>query len=499
MRAASPLETLLGLPSTDLAMHLAIGLLLLIAVAIAWLAARRREAGRRFGSVLAFLAIAIAGDALWLAVPLVFSKAVWALVLTAFSFALVTALVIAVDVAARRRRAEFSTIFRDVITLFLYGVIILVVMRVALDVDVTPLIATSAVVTAVIGLALQETLGNVFSGISLQIQKPFMPGDWVHIGSYLGRVQGIGWRSTRLITRHLEILDVPNGQLARETITTHRGTVADDLFVGVSYRTPPNTTKAVVERILAHTAEVMKQPPPQVYVVEYGDFAVSYRIRFWMRDYGRQEAIRDAIMTSIWYAFRRNGIEIPYPIRTLHMGEAGGDARERDQIESQRIETLRQVDFLRELSDDEMAVLVPTVYEAAFGRGEIICREGDEGDTFYVLRRGRVEVTAAALDGTTRHINELGPPSVFGEMSLLTGEPRSATVRAKTDTELLILEREGFEQLFHLRPSIAEAISRIIAPRQVELRERRELAQPSETPESLSRRLLLRMHSIFRF
>jgi small-conductance mechanosensitive channel/CRP-like cAMP-binding protein len=475
-------------------------LALVACLGVLWLSVRRRDSGRRFASALAFLAAAGAFTAVmwWVSWP--WDAALRALALLAFFFGVVRVVVVTVDLIARRRRAYFSTIFRDLVTLFLYGVVILVVARATGIVDVTPLLATSALVTAVIGLALQETLGNVFSGLSLQMQKPFEPGDWVRFGPYLGRVQGIGWRSTRLLSRSLELLEVPNAHLAKEVITNYRGTaIGDELFVGVSYQTPPNQTKEVILQVLEHQRDVAKMPPAQVLVVEYGDFAVRYRIRFWMVDYARQDLVRDEILTSVWYAFRRHGIEIPYPVRTLQLRDAIRPERDAAELQRERVAALRQVDFLSELTDDEFAVLVPNLREAAFGRGEVICREGDAGETFYVVWRGTVEIVARGARGEDTHVADLVAPAFFGEMSLLTGEPRSATARAKTDAELLVVEREGFERLFQSRPTIADAVSRVLAERQHELRERREQVAVAESAESRSRRLLLKMRSIFRF
>ena len=500
MLSGSPFEILFDLAAVRPLWHATLGLGLLAALGLLWLYLRRDVLGRRFGGAIFFLAVAFGGEVMipWMPPAWKSAMTLRALTLLAFLFGLVRALVITVDIVARRRQRDFSTIFRDLATLFVYGVVIFVVARTELDIDVRPLLATSALITAVVGLALQDTLGNVFSGLSLQLQKPFQPGDWVRFGNQLGRVQGIGWRSTRLVTRALELLEVPNAHLAREVITNYRGdAVGDDLFVGLSYEAPPNHVKEIVLRVLHHNPEIAKSPPPQVWVVDYGDFAVKYRIRFWMTDYSRQDHVRDEIMTSLWYALRRNGIEIPFPIRTLHVKRTPAGAARYDDRQRELVVALRQVDFLTGLDEEELATLVPNLFEAEFGRGETICREGEAGDTFYVMRNGTVEILARGIKGEETHVRDLEAPAFFGEMSLLTGEPRAATVRAKNDARLLVVEREGFENLFKARPSIAEAISHALATRQSELRERR--AAVADTAEGRSRTLLAKMRTIFGF
>lgn len=473
----------------------ALWLLLAGVVVAVWWLARARPVGRRYGGATWCLVVAIAVEAVmpWLTGRP--AGIAFVLAVAALSFAVVRGIAVTADLVARRRQMHASTILRDLATLLVYVVVVVAVLD-SVDVDVSGLLTTSAIVTAVIGLALQETLGNVFSGLSLQLQKPFEPGDWIGFDTHVGRVQGIGWRSTSIITRNLEILDVPNAFLAREVVRNFRGqAIGDELFVGVSYASPPNAVKDVIVEVLREVPEVVAMPPPVAEVVDYGDFAIKYRIRFWMRDFGPQPAVRDAIMNKLWYALRRNGMEIPFPIRNvyLHASEAV-----RSESESP-VAALRQVDFLADLEDAELDLLRPDVRETVFGRAEVVCREGDAGDAFFVLRRGTVEVVARGADGRDTHVADLAAPAFFGEMALMTGETRSATVRAKTDVELLVVARSGFETLFKTKPGVAAAVSRILAARQTELRERREQTSPTESSESRSRRLLAKMQAIFRF
>lgn len=477
------------------------GLWLVLAgvMAIVWLIVRERPTPRRFGGALACAWVALLTGAVMPWLPARASGIALALGLAALSFAVVRGLAVTIDLVVRRRRAHVSTIFRDLATVLVYSVVVLAVLH-SLSVDVTALLTTSAIVTAVIGLALQETLGNVFSGLSLQLQKPFEPGDWIRFGSFLGRVQGIGWRSTTLITRDLSLLEVPNGVLAREVLINYRGTaIGDEIFVGVSYKTPPNEVKRVILDMLREISDIVAMPPAVIEVEDYGDFAIKYRIRFWMTDFGRQEIVRDAIVAKLWYVFRRHGIEIPFPVRDIYVHDGAAPAVDAEAIARDRVAALRQVDFLAELEGTDLDVLLANLASAEFGHGETICREGDAGDAFFVLRRGTVEVVARGAAGQETHVADLTAPAFFGEMALMTGEARAATVRAKDDTDVLVVERAGFEELFKTRPTVAAAVSRVLATRQTELRERREQSVVSESTESRSRRLLAKMQAIFRF
>ncbi len=469
------------------------------AVLVALWIALQGPTARRFRGAVAFFAIAAA---LYTATPWAPERSRTldaALTLIAFCFGCVRLAIVAVDVVARRRDAHFSTILLELLTLVLYGVVLMVVAGGVLGMAVTPLLATSALVTAVIGLALQETLSNVFSGLSLQMEKPFEPGDWIRVSGHLGRVQDIGLRSTKIITRSLELIDIPNAHLAKELIINYRGNaIGDEHFIGLDYAVPPNRAKQVLADALRETPGIVSNPAPRAELVEYGDSAIRYRLRFWMNDYAGAEFIRDAVMTRVWYALRRHDIAVPYPVRVIERAQAGrgADAKRREEA---RIAALRHVDFLDGVPDEDLSVLSRWVHPATFASGEVVCREGDSGDTFYILTRGKAEVVAHDGRDGEMHVADLEAPSFFGEMSLLTDEPRSATVRAATDIELIVVEREGFHRLFQSRPNLAEAVSSAVAQYQTDLQTRREQrTQAVEPAERRSRRLLARMQAIFR-
>ena len=423
-----------------------------------------------------------------------------AVALVLFLFGLIRLLVELLVLAARRGRPHFSSIFKDLMLVLLYSIVVLGVLRGTLSVDITPLLATSAVATVVIGFGLQETMGNIFSGLTLQLQRSFLPGDWVRFGNHLGRVQGIGWRSTRLISRADERIEIPNSLLSKDVLTNYTSsTIADEISIQLSYEDPPGRVKAVVARVLQNIPEVLTHPQPEVHAWAYEDSGIRYRIRYWLEDYGPADQVRDKIISRLWYALRRHSLEIPYPIRTVYMHQVKPGDRFAGTRE-QTIEQLRQVDFLSALEDEELQLLLPTVRIHQFGHGEILMSEGEPGDSFYIMRSGTVEVLAQAPNGGAAvHIRNLEPPAFFGEMSLMTGEPRKATIRAHTDVEVLEINREGFALLFKKHPEVAEEVGEIIAARMTETRDRVAAAQTAGSDISNRHRLLAKMRSIFDF
>jgi small-conductance mechanosensitive channel/CRP-like cAMP-binding protein len=370
-----------------------------------------------------------------------------------------------------------SNIFWDLILIVLYAVVLMVVLRATLHVDLTSLLATSAVISVIIGFALQDTLGNIFAGLSMQLQKPFEPGDWVHFGNYLGRVHGIGWRATRIVTRDNERLEIPNNLIAKEILVNYTaGGVADAITIGLPYEEAPNRVKDILVRVLRHAQGVARHPEPEVTALEYGDSAIKYRLRYWLTDYGTHETVRDTVISNVWYALKRHKVDIPFPIHTVHLHEARGVADLRAEEEQRLMDELRRVDFLEELTNDELKMLLPNTRVHQFGAGEVLMHQGEIGDFFHVLRSGTVEIMAQGANGGAVHIRDLNAPAFVGEIALLTGEPRTASVVARSDVEVLELNREAFTHLFRERPEALNQISEVVERRVSETRARVEAA-----------------------
>ncbi|HKN14363.1 MAG TPA: cyclic nucleotide-binding domain-containing protein [Candidatus Binatus sp.] len=419
-----------------------------------------------------------------------------------FLFGLIRLVLEFVDAVSRRGKVHFSSIGKELLMLVLWFVVVMVVLYTDFGVQPLSILTTTTVFAAVLGFALQETLGNVFSGLSLSIGRPFDPGDWIRSGTHVGQVKGIAWRATTIVTRDGERLEVPNSVIAKDVLFNYTtGHVREEITVGISYGVPPNHVREVVLTLLRDVPGVLREPPPEVLVWSYGDFAIQYLIKYWIGDYGVQEHVRDRVASSLWYALRRHSIEIPFPTRTVHVRDAGRDEDERAdaQFERELMSDLRQVDWLRGLSDDELRLLVPTVAVRQFGAGEMLVRAGEAGESMFIVRSGKAEVFGHTADGQVRHIAEIGPGVITGEMALMTGEPRNANVRALTDLEVIEMDREGLTRLFKEHPDAVASIGDIITARN---RERLEKLASGDTLDGKGgphRWLLNKMRELFDF
>ena len=339
--------------------------------------------------------------------------------------------------------------------------------------DLSSLFATSALLSVVLGFALQETLGNLFAGLTLNAEQPFEPGEWVTFGKYTGLVIDVGWRSTRLMTLDEDEILVPNGLISREVVVNHmrpQFTDAIELAVLVDLDVSPARAKAVLREAVSSCSLVLKAPPPTVQIAAFTDHGVSYRIQFHTEGFHVERKALDQVQEGIWYALRRAAIEMPYPQTTVSWRERAAEAEERRRRESmaEAEDLLGRIDFVQALSAEARRVLAERSRFLEYGPGQAVVRQGETGDTLYLVARGEVSVRVRLEDGE-REVARLGRGALFGEMSVLTGEPRTATVLALGDAALLALDRDAFERILSAEPELMEKLAETIARRRLAL------------------------------
>lgn len=397
---------------------------------------------------------------------------------------------------------EIPNILRDVTIIVLFFGGILIILNERTELDATGLFTTAGVVSIVIGLALQDTLGNVFSGLALQTERSFNVGDWVRFGEREGVVTDISWRATKLRTRSNDLVIIPNSVISKDVLVNYSAPSrvhAVIARVGAHYRHPPADVIAALEEAADQTPGVLKTPKPDVRTRSYEDSAVSYEVKYWLRDYADLEEVADGFMTRIWYAFDRREIEIPFPIRSVYMREVTPESEQAlAAADDERIfEHLRRIPLFDALSDEEARALAARVRVERFFEGETIVRQGRPGASMYIVDAGRVEVIVSS-EGRSERVAELGPAAMFGEMALMTGADRTATVIALEPVHCFVIDKEALREPLEANPSIAEEMSEILAARQVELeRTQAALHEAARASESDKSQILSRIRSFF--
>jgi small-conductance mechanosensitive channel/CRP-like cAMP-binding protein len=355
---------------------------------------------------------------------------------------------------------RYPAILQDFIVI---GLLVLVATFVFHD----QLVTTSAVSAVVIGFALQDTLGNAFAGLAIQSEKPFHVGHWIRVGDFEGRVAEVTWRATKLRTKSGNFVVVPNNIVAKEAITNYSEPAAPtriEIEVGASYLTAPNAVKAAIGEALANSSRALRTPAPDIVLGAFDSSAIVYRVRFWIEDYERDEAARDQVRTAIYYAFARHEIEIPWPIQVQYERELkdldpAARVQERDRL-------LAGVDLFAALGEDQRREIASATTSRMYGDGEAIVRQGDAGHSMFIIGSGRA---AVLLEPEGREVATIERGGYLGEMSLLTGEPRTATVVARGDTFVIEIDADVFRRLGAASPQAVERVGVAAASRRAEL------------------------------
>ena len=375
------------------------------------------------------------------------------------------------DVVLRlRRHYEAPTLVRNIFTLLAFTILFVITFRFVYPTyDLGALFTTSAIFGVIIGLALQDTLGNFFAGISLHADRPFQVGDVIVVGSqkHTGVVESISWRAIKIRTFQNHIVLVANSTAAKEAIEVAPRDNLNARIVTFStiYTDSPAKTIHVVREAVRDADNVSEKITPIVRIRGLGDSSIDWEIKYWLDDYAKYNDTDALVRQRVWYALRRSGLTFAFPTRTLYLERSAPRAVTPGNEIADR---LSAVDIFAPLSNDELRQLADATVTHVFAPGETLIRAGDEGSSMFVVHSGKVAVQVSDRAGP-RKVAELTEGNFFGEMALFTGEPRTANVVAMEETEVLEIGHAAMKHLFDTNPSLAESISLTIAERQADL------------------------------
>lgn len=346
-------------------------------------------------------------------------------------------------------------------------------------VDFTSIVATSAVITAVIAFSMQETLGNILGGVALQLDHSIRIGDWVKVDDLSGRVVEIRWRYTAIETRNRETVVVPNSFLMKNRFTVI-GSRNDKeprwrrwVWFNVSTDAGVGRVIEVLERSVrdASIAHVAVEPAPSATLMEALPNGGRFALRYWLTDPQCDDPTDSAVRTHALAALTRAGISLVLPVeeRMLIKENAEFYAARAEREQARRVGVLRNVDLFKTLSDSETESLAHHLVHAPFVKGDVMTRQGAVAHWLYLIVAGQCDVVVDKADGERKLVATLSDGSIFGEMGMMTGEPRRATVIAATDVECYRLDKEGFRAILEARPDLAQEISRVLVDRNVAL------------------------------
>lgn len=387
-------------------------------------------------------------------------------------------------IAAATGRVQMPALLRGVLRLAVAALAAFFVLRVVLGWNITPLLASTALVTAVVGFALQGVLGNLLAGMSLNLTGALAHRDWVRIDDLEGQVAEMNWRETWLMTREHIPVRLPNSKVADAQIrnlSRPAGPRRCSVAVDASYDDPPDRVIRALLLAAAAVKEVRQTPAPVAVLMEYKSYGIGYELRIWVDHFAFRDPVQGDVRRHIWYQFRRAGIQIPYPVTDQVLNDFMQravvpplPAAEHPAPPRPGAALLRSDFATKVLAGPDGRLLVPE-HELAewaghltrelYAQGETLFRQDETGDCCYVVLSGKLTGRIHHRGSGQTMAFEVGPGAVAGEMSLMTGLPRMADLVVAESAELLRIPSAKFAELLGTYPGLAEPLSRLVAER----------------------------------
>ncbi len=355
----------------------------------------------------------------------------------------------------KHKNISVNHIIIDLIKLIIFIILVLIFLRTVLNVNLVTILTPSAIFTVIIGLAMQDTIGNFVSGLILQIEKPYEVGDWIEVDGLIGMVTEINWRYTKVKTFNMQYIIIPNSDLAKQKVINFTKPTKEYTMIipiGVSYDHSPLKIKRAVEDVVNSNTNT---DLVGIHLREYGDSSINYDIIFRLKDFVMHRKVRNEINSALWYKFKEKGIEIPFPIRTVIIKD------KKDQnIDSDLVTVLRKFEIFQNIDNTTLKMIEDFGVKKRYNSGEIIFREGDTADSMFFVLEGKLSVSK-----NNKELSTISSGDFFGEMGLLTKNNRNATISAKTPSLIFEIDREAFKVVLEKETNIVEAVKTIINER----------------------------------
>lgn len=392
-----------------------------------------------------------------------------------------------------------SKLIADIYAIMIWFFSILGLFVIVYDESIAGLITASSVTIAIIGFAIRTIVLDFISGIAMGLEKPFHIGDWIEYENTIGAIEQINWRVTRIVTRDGIQVIIPNSHLA--SIPFHNYNMPRKHFrVAIELIVDYNIDVKRVEHLLltaANKVEALANAPkkPDTKIREFMPDGVHWQLRFWIDDYAKKDNLTYEVQTNILNNLKFSGITMLGEKQTVFLRK---NPVERDRENSVKA-LLKNINLFTSLPDEDIDTLAKNLQVLTFVAGETVIRQGDRGDSMYVVAEGLLAVSIED-SGETIEVAKIAPGDFFGEMSLLLNEPRSASIVAASEAVIYELHREPLAEIFTHNPTCLDHLSEVLTARRLHnanIVTQHVLRHEQDTKNQAENSILLKLKSLF--
>ena len=392
-------------------------------------------------------------------------KLVYTLVFISVLIALLTFanVMLFAEASATSWRARVPKLFLDLSRAFFVFVGLGLVLGMVWEADLKAFFTALGIGSVVIGLALQDTLGNLFSGIALLFEKPFAIGDVIRVGEREGIVKEMTWRATWIhVTSNNSLLIIPNLALTKEQVVnlSRQGKYLVCISLDFSLGDPPNRVKRALLETAASLPGILSEHEVEVTSNAYTNSAIQYEVSFAVSNYAQRCNAKNEFITRIWYAAQRHKLTIPFPTNTVYQYDMGEKAST-----GTVMERLAGIATLQAMPAAEMKELSDACELQYFGRNELFIREGESGTTLYLIIEGEALLSAKDNKGIEREVARLGQGEYIGLLQVMLGQTSPFSARALTDVLLVAIPAEAANRMTDRSPRLARDLGQSIEAR----------------------------------
>ena len=366
-------------------------------------------------------------------------------------------------------------ILRDLLFIISSGLLVAMTLQTQSNIDLVGLVTTSAVLTAVFGLAAQDPLKDLIGGLSLQLERVIQEGDWVEIEGYIGRVHSISWRDTELNSLYGTRLILPHANTNSKNIQnfTNNGCYASCIKVGLDYNMPPHVAKSIMQRIADNHPLILNTPKSIIRISSFGESSINYEWINWIKDFSQSRILSGDLQEQLWYSLQREGFSFPFSVRDVRLTRSISSQQspqtEKEDLTQTIFQLMKHNHLFSTLSNSQISKLIELSSLCSYGPGEIIAVEQDSGDSLFMLIAGKVSIIKSDMTAEATEIAKLQSGDICGEMTVFTDAPRSATIRSHSKSDILEIHRRAVAELIDEEPILLERFSQLINDRQTQL------------------------------